>query len=61
MTAPLRGSSTKPVIGQVLEMSVGMSWGNVDTVGMTSLKILDANFKPLFDKSNLPFFLMISF
>ena len=47
MTAPLRGSSTKPVIGQVLEMSVGMSWGNVDTVGMTSLKILDANFKPL--------------
>jgi hypothetical protein len=53
MTAPLRGSSTKPVVGQVLEMSVGMSWGNVDMVGMTSLKILDSTFKPIEIRSSM--------
>ena len=47
MTAPLRGSSSKPIVGQVLEMAIGMSWGNVDMVGLTSLKVLDAAFKPI--------------
>ena len=46
-TAPLSGSASKPVVGRVLEMRIGMSWGNSDMVGLTSLKVLDVAFKPI--------------